>query len=153
MKFPRPSADKNNFRLGLTMIELIMVMGVFGIVVVMGLPASWDFYLSYQIETERDNLVTLLREARNMSVINRNETSHGLYFDSNNFVVFEGPNYASRTQAEDRIILRQTAVVINGPGEIVFTPLSGETSTATYILTSTGRVRYVYVKSQGTVDW
>ncbi|MBI2592682.1 MAG: hypothetical protein HYW37_00775 [Candidatus Colwellbacteria bacterium] len=153
MKFLKPSAGKNNNLLGLTLIEVIMVIGILGIVLVMGFPAAWDFYLGYQIETERDNLVTLLREARNTSVINRNEMNHGLYFDGNNFVVFEGVNYASRIQAEDRIIPRQGAVTINGPSEIVFTSLSGQATTSTYILTSTGRVRYVYVKSEGTVDW
>lgn len=153
MKFLRHSGSKNKARLGLTVVELITVIGVFMTVVVIGLPAAWDFYLSYQIETERDNLVTLLREARNMSVVNRNEASHGLYFNSNNFVVFEGASYASRTQAEDRIVLRTSAVAINGPSEIVFSPLSGQTTTSTYILTGNVRVRNVYVKSEGTVDW
>jgi Tfp pilus assembly protein FimT len=131
----------------------MMTVGIFSIVVMIGFPAAWDFYLSYQIETERDNLVTLIREARNMSVVNRNEMSHGLYFDGSSFVVFEGANYANRIQTEDRIVSRQTNVAISGPSEIVFAPLSGETSTSTYILTSNAKIRNVYVKSEGTVDW
>lgn len=144
---------ENKKRGGFTLIELIIVVGIFGIVVMIGLPVSWDFYLSYQIETERDNVVTLLREARNMSVINRNEMSHGLYFNGNNFVVFEGANYVGRIQAEDRIINRQTNVAISGPSEIVFAPLSGQTSASTYTLTNNARIRNVYVKSEGTIDW
>ncbi len=153
MKFLKLWGGKKRRRWGFTLVELIVAVGIFSMVVIIGLPASWDFYLSYQIETERDNLVTLLREARNMSVINRHELSHGLYFNGSNFVVFEGVDYANRIQAEDRIISRQATVAINGPGEIVFTPLSGQTTASTYILTNNTRVRNVYVKSEGTVDW
>lgn len=150
MKLPKTLVVRGGF----TAVEIITVIGVLTVVFAITLPVAWDFYLGYQIDVERDNLVTLLREARNLSTANRNEAAHGLYFDNNNFVVFEGLTYATRNQAEDRVIPRSPAVQISGPSELVFTSLSGQIAAdSTYNLTSDQRNRAISINVEGMVDW
>ncbi len=148
MKLPRPLAAK-----GFTAIELILVIGILAVILALGLPVAWNFYLGYQIEVERDNLVALLREARTLSMVNWNESDHGLYFDNNNFIVFEGSSFASRNAAQDRNIPRSPTVQVAGPSELIFGELSGRAATSKYTLTSGARSRTVDVNAEGMVDW
>jgi len=135
--------SRNN---GFTIFEIIIVFGILAIIFALGLPIAGNFYLDYQFDGEISLIAALLRHTRNLSMVNHNEAAHGLYFDASNFVVFQGASYASRVIAQDRIFSRNTGVTIVGPSELIFSALSGQTSSTTYTLS-------VGLPGQGGKSW
>lgn len=133
------------------MIEVLIAALILAIIFSLGIFVSWDFYRQYQLESESETLVSLLRYVRNFAMVNRNEADHGLYFDSNNFVVFQGPTYATRNVSEDRPFARPAGITLSGPSELVFSRLSGAIASSSYALTAAGRQRVINVNSEGTV--
>ncbi len=140
--------DKKN---GFTLIEIAIVTAIIAVIFMLGAPVAWEFYQQYQLDSESELVESLLRQARDQTMINRNESVHGLYLSSSNFVIFQGPTYATRNQTEDQIFPRSGGVSVAGPAEIVFTVFSGQTASSTYILSNQFRQRSVGVNSEGMV--
>ena len=140
-----------NHMRGFTVFEILIVMGIFTIMVGIAAPTQLGFYLNYQFDSETDLLTALLHQARNLSMVNYNEASHGLYVLSDQFVVFEGDSYAARVQANDKKYPRNTDVAVSGATEIVFTSLSGATASTTFNLNDTRKSRDIFVNPEGLI--
>lgn len=150
MKSPSPLGADKNF--GFTIFEMLIVFGIFAILAVIGLPVGLNFYLSYQFDSEYELLISLLQNARNLSMVNHNESDHGLFFDTDEFIIFQGVSYVSRAVAEDRSFPRSAGISISGPSEIVFSALSGSASASTTYALSDGTIsRDLHVNSEGLV--
>lgn len=133
------------------MIELLVVMGIFGILFSIGAPVGWDFYLNYQLDSETQLLTSVLQYARNLSLVNYNEADHGIYVSSANLVIFQGSSYAGRTASQDKTFPRVSAITISGATELVFSNLSGQTASTTFSITDGRKTKYVYVNPEGLV--
>ena len=147
MKLPRISAGRKGF----TVVEMLIVIGILAVIFSIGGPIAWNFYLDYQFDSEFNLLTALLRNARNLSMVNHNESSHGLYIDSSSFVVFQGQNYASRVVSLDKSFPRNAAISITGPNELVFAALSGQTSSSTYNFTGGRQTKEIFVNPEGLI--
>jgi len=87
---------------GLTIIELIVVLGIFTILLSGGSFLSTDSFRSHYFSAEEKLLGSLLRGARGRALNNINHTSHGLFISDQNFVLFQGESYGeSSTTNED----------------------------------------------------
>lgn len=136
---------------GFTLIEIAMTIVIIIIIFTLGMPTLYQFYTQYQLEGEHQLLLSLLVQARTFAMVNRNESSHGVYINTNQFTVFQGINYASRTIAEDRIFPRNTVVLLSGPTEFIFNPLSGTTASTTINLQTQYAQRKIFINSEGTL--
>ncbi len=145
MKLLKTSAAVNGF----TLIEALISLGILAIIFAVGAPIALDFYLNYQLASEANLLTSALQQARNLSMINHNESNHGLYVDAENFVIFQGSNFASRVQNQDKIFPRAQLISITGPSELIFTALSGQTASTTYNLSDGRKNKDVYVNAEG----
>lgn len=149
MKLPKISAaDK---KAGFTVLELLIVMVILAIIFGAGTPIALNFYLDYQLDSEYELLTSLLQQSRNLSMINHNESDHGLYLDSKNFVIFQGSSFATRVQSQDRPFPRSASITVSGPSELLFAALSGATASTTYTLSDGRKSRDVYVNPEGLV--
>src|SRR3989344_3351542 len=99
MKLLRPWAGNN--KKGFTLFEMLLAISILVILLAITGPISLNFYNIYQFDSEVDTLISLLEKARSSALANRNESAHGLYFDSGAFVIFQGSSYASRAVALD----------------------------------------------------
>ncbi|MDP2695865.1 MAG: hypothetical protein Q8O87_01275 [bacterium] len=151
MVSPKPLAAKK--ALGFTMVELAVVIGVLALLAAIFLPIGIDFYISYQFRAESNMLVSLLEQSRSLAMTNNGESYWGLYVDANDFVVFQGLNYASRDQSADKIFARTENIGISGPSELVFANLSGTTTPATFDIVSDEKSATVGVNSQGVISY
>lgn len=133
------------------MIEVLIVIGILAILFSLGIPIARNFYLDYQFDGEIQLLSSLLRHARNLSMVNYNQSGHGLYVGPTDFVVFQGTSYASRVVAQDRIFPRNTGVAVIGPVELVFAALSGQSASSTYTLSVIGKSREIFMNPEGLV--
>ena len=138
---------------GFTIFEILIGMGILAVIFAIGLPISWNFYTNYQFDSEVGVFVSVLEQARNSAMVNRNESPHGVYADANQFVIFQGANYAGRDVSKDKIFPRSGNVNLNGPSEIVFSALSGQVSSTTYSFSRAQRSSNVYVNSEGAISF
>lgn len=137
---------------GLTLVEMLLVIGILAIIFALGLTVGVNFYSSYQLSSERNTLVSVLGLARNLALVNNNEANHGLFINADNFVVFQGTSYGSRDTSQDRTFPRAGSITISGLGEIVFAALSGQTSSTTYSVSNNQNTFFVYVNSEGRIE-
>ena len=139
---------------GFTLVEVILVLALFGALLGIGLPIGVDSYKSYLLTAETRTLVSFLRRAQNFSLANTREASHGLFIDSSRFVLFQGSSYAGRNATYDEVYLRSSVVTVSSTPEIVFTPLSGIPMSSTTITLSNGlSSQAITVNAGGAFLW
>lgn len=105
------------------MIEMTISIGILIIIMGLGLFLSMDFYKSYAFLTERNMIISILQRARSNAMANINEKPHGVYFEPNRYILFEGENYAVHTSAVS--FESSSAISHSGLSEVVFEQLSG----------------------------
>lgn len=137
---------------GLTVVELLMVIGIIAVIFAAGVPVGLNFYLDYQLDSEYNLLASLLRSARNLSMTNYNEADHGVYIGSGGIVVFQGTTYATRTASKDKTYPRNSVITIAGATEVDFTALSGASASTTITISDNRNKSWtVYVNPEGLI--
>ncbi len=144
---------KNNFKNGFSLTELILTVGIMITVFSITIPFMSKQFAYFDLSVERDRLISNLRRARILSITNRNSLPHGVYISSSTFYVFEGASFASRNQSYDEAYDRRLEINISGGPEILFTPLSGTTSSSTLILTSQNSTSTIVVNPEGSISY
>lgn len=139
---------------GFTVIEIAIVIGILAIIFAVGTPVALDFYYNYQLNSERDNFITILKQARNLSLANQGETDHGVYINTDKFVLFYGPSFAGRDQSKDLNFVYSAAVIVAASSpEILFAGLSARSASTTVSFNYGAQTNYVYVNQEGNIDW
>ncbi len=139
---------------GITLIEILIAMAIVVGLIGLGLFISIDFYKSYNFNSERDIIVNILQKARSQSLSNINESKHGVYFKTDEYVIFQGETYSSRNPAYDENIKTDPAIGRSGLQEIVFEQLTGQNSTSGNILISDGvRSSQISIQNEGRINW
>jgi prepilin-type N-terminal cleavage/methylation domain-containing protein len=139
--------------IGFTLIEIIVVIGILGILSSLGYLVTMDFYKSYAFNAERDTIVAILQKTRSQSLANINESSHGVHFGSGQYVIFQGLAYNSG-DAFNQAILSSFAITHSGLTDVVFTQLSGDASPSGSLILSDGkRSAAIFINSEGQINW
>lgn len=137
---------------GVTLIEIIVVVAIAGILLGIGIPLTWDFYMQSELRAEHFNAIAYLRAARTRAMSNKGETAHGVAVAGNNFVIFEGASYAGRNVSRDQLFPRSPGITATGTTEVVFAQLSGRTASSTLLLVSPSGGAAVRVNSEGMIE-
>jgi Tfp pilus assembly protein FimT len=149
MKLRKTSEDK-----GFTLVEIIIVVAVLMVIAGLGLIFGIDFYRNYIIDTERNTVLSVLQKARSRSQNNINQSAHGVCFQSNNYVVFQGDSYALRNPAYDQTIPKNPVINASGLSEVVFKQLNGDSQTVGNIILNNGRrSAIILINNEGKIDW
>jgi prepilin-type N-terminal cleavage/methylation domain-containing protein len=144
---------------GFTLIEVLVVMGILGILSTLGYLVTIDFYKSYSFNAERDTIVSLLQKARAESLSNINNSAHGVYMDGTNYTVFQGAAYNSGNSLNQSIpvspgISIQPQPPLTMPLTIDFTQLSGDSSVnGNFTLTDGKRSETISLNNEGQINW
>ena len=134
------------------MIEVIVVMAIFSALV--GMSAFFDltFYRGSSFNSDYDVFIAVLQRSRARAVNNINGSKHGLYIDSDKYILFQGDDYATATAAEE--ISRNPDISYTGAVEVVFNQLSGDSSFGGKIVLSDGfKTATVSFNNEGQIDW
>ena len=136
---------------GFTLIEMLVSLGIFVMLMSLGLFLSMDFYRGYTFNYEQNLTVALLQAARSQSMSNINQARHGVHFDSNQYVIFQGSVY-DPSSSLNRAIPHSQAIEISGP-DIIFKQLSGNSAGGSIEIRTGAKTVTISVNSQGRINW
>lgn len=139
---------------GFTLIEVLVVLALTTALFGLGAGVGGNFYNNQTLISERDNIVGMLRNARNRAMDNANQTSHGVYIGAGGYTEFDGASYASRNTDYDATFPRYPKVTITGPSEIVFAAMEGISNVSGTISVSSGAGTVgISINNEGRISW
>ena len=139
---------------GFTLLEIIIVIGLFALLVGISIPFGLDVYRSYVLISETRNMVSFLRRAETLSFTNTRNDSYGIMIMNDRFVVFRGASFATRDAAFDEEYLRSPLVTVSGIAHIVFAAVTGRPDIMGTTTFSNGvNKQTVFINEHGTLFW
>jgi len=164
MKSHNTSIQDNS---GMTMIEIVVVIGIITILFSLGFFVDLSTYSRYSHRSEVDVIVSVLEKARSQSMNNKcfgsctDGKTHGVYITSGQYVIFQGNDYASRDLAVDEITTANPNSSATGFTEVVFEQLTGKLkpqispmdSELTLTVTQEGKTSKIHINNQGRINW
>jgi len=116
VKFKKSSA-------GFTLIELLIVVGITTILAGVSAVVYGNLQVSAQLNDISSQVTQNLRLAKEQSAAGLNNVAHGIKFDSNQYILYQGSSYLTRDSSYDRIFPLPSSLILTAvvPGqEIVF---------------------------------
>lgn len=138
---------------GYTLMELVMVLGILSLLLMLTIPVSLNFLRNQYLTSDRHAVISLLEWARDQSLMNANQSDHGVKVLSNSYVGFVGTTYATRDQSKDIVYPKSVIVTASGTNEVVFTSLNATATSSTISLANTLKSYSITVNQEGTIDW
>lgn len=138
---------------GFTLFEIIIVMSLAVLLAIIAVPLSMNLFRSQQLMTTTGTVLSTLRHARSQAVFQKNDSSFGVKFLPESYVLFQGSSYATRVQDEDVLFLIPATVSVSGISEVVFAQRTGMPNTTGTILIMAGTAsRSVNINQQGIIE-
>ncbi len=142
---------------GFTLIEVLIVIGIIIILSATTLPLYSNLQISSQLNDGNLLIIQTLRTAREKSLVGYNDSSYGVKFLSNSFILYQGSSYATRNSFYDRItelspVLSISTTLTND--EINFSKGLGEPNNIGTIILShnSGGEREIFINSLGKIE-
>jgi len=156
--FKNNSSSKSGFthaKAGFTLIEIVVMLGLFAIIATFGLAIGTDTYRRTIFDSERTAIVSLLQKARNQSMNNINEKEHGVFIDADNgYILFEGNSYVPGNPQNQEVPKSKVTQITTGDAEVVFKQLSGEVLSPTTITLKDGlKEGDITINAAGGIVW
>lgn len=144
---------------GFTALELLIVIAIMGVILATILPSFTNFRRSSLLNTESQELISIINRARILSVSSKYDDQFGVHFEAGKVVLFQGDTYSpGATTNEEHVFntaLTLSPVVINGGGsELLFEKITGATNqnaTTTLLVVGTTSSTTVLVLPTGIV--
>ncbi len=121
---------------GFSLIEVMIVLGLFALIGGLGLIISMDTYRGHNFGSERNVLLSTLEKARSQAISNMcfgagctDGKKHGVHVTPTGYTIFQGSSWGSRDTAVDEVVaLESASVVISGLTDVIFAELEGTAS-------------------------
>lgn len=155
---------KNLNKKGFTLLETMVVIGIFMIIMAFGLLATQDSFKGTIFRSERVTILSVLERARSRSMNNYMNTFHGACFENANpskprYVNFSG-TYSPSNPNNEYLDASPAVSIISTPdifscanGGIIFSQLSGKTSNVNIAYSEDGRTSTISTNLHGRIDW
>jgi Tfp pilus assembly protein FimT len=138
---------------GFTLIELSLVIGAAIIIAVFTLPLGIKFFQTQALDETAGDIQGILRRAQNQAVFQKSDSSFGVKFLSDSYILFQGSSYNSRTQGADEEFILSSTIETSGIDEVVFEKMTGiPNSTGTIKVTSGSRNQIISINIQGKIE-
>jgi len=149
----RTSKTTGKSTAGFTLIEIVVVMGIFSLIFCLGTFASFSSYNRYVFNSEKETLVTLLYSARSRALNNISGFSHGVHIDKEGYTIFKGETY-DEDDPGNLLVERNNVIHIEGISEVVFAALSGNPNVVGEIVVTKGeQTGSIFIENEGKITW
>lgn len=130
---------------GYTVLELLIVIAILVLLLATIIPSFLDFRRSSILNTETQELITMVNRARLLSVSSKNDEQFGVHFQTSKIVLFQGATYSAGASTNEEHLfnsmLMLSNITVNGGGsDVLFEKVTGATSqnaTTTLLVTDT----------------
>lgn len=118
---------------GFTFLELTISVGILAVLLTVIIPSFMDFRRNSILNTETQNVITLINKARLSSMSSKEDTQYGIHFEAGKIVLFQGDTYTAGAGTNEEFVLNTALtlspiVVYGGGGEVVFQKVTGATN-------------------------
>lgn len=118
---------------GLTFLELTISVGILALLLVIIIPSFMDFRRNSILNTETQNVITLVNKARMSSMSSKEDAQYGIHFESGKVVLFQGDTYVDGAGTNEELVLNTaltlSLIEVYGGGEdVVFQKVTGATN-------------------------
>jgi len=139
------------------LIELLLVVGILGVLLGSALFLSLDIYKRHVLHTEQQILIGVLEKARSRAMNNISQSPHGVCFRDSHYILFQGDTCISNNPVNEYLpvhthIAQMSDFDTRFP-DIVFSQRYGTTSSVTIQMTDGVRPVNVTVNYEGTISW
>ena len=154
---------------GFTLLETLVVMGIFIVLMGVGGVIGFNAYKGYLFRSERSTAVSVLERARSRAMANYNQKKHGVKYDNvtdpdhPKYIIFEGNSYVEDPSNEiiegspnasttlDVIVFDQ---LTGNPNPSASGPATGCEDDEKSIKVSEGdKESYVCINNEGRINW
>jgi len=148
---------------GFSLIETLIVFAIIAIISAITYAAFSSLKNDEILKKEANNLVSILEDARSLTISGKDASNHGVFFDilGNRTVSFAGDSYDPNSPANREYLLDSAVVILevnlNGGGnEVVFKRLKGETENSGSVIlglsSATSTTETITIYPTGTVQ-
>ena len=134
---------------GFTLVEILITLAILTFVVSLATVVDLNSFKTDTAQSERDKIVSILEKARSRAMANFYDSSHGVCYDSGNYIIFKGETC---DPSSIETIPASTDITINFP-TVVFTRLTGDTTSANISLTNDNKSLNIEINNEGTINW
>lgn len=155
MKLPKTCITNRSLEKGATLIEMLILIGLIGVIGSFGLTMSYSSLSRSKLETEADTLISLaLMPARMRALANIRDTHHGVHITDNSFIFFEGSVFDPQAP-HNHTIPREESIHIESNEDILFEKLSGNVilGEGIVLLETETASRTISITRWGGIDW
>ena len=139
---------------GITLFEVIITIAIFTLLIAFLSPSVFDFYQEREFDVHFKSIVQSLRRAQLQSMAGEKESSFGLYFGTNYYILFKGDSYSKRDSAFDEVFELPADFLISGISEIVFSKIKGLPSeVGDIVLISGNRSGTISINKMGMINY
>ena len=151
---------KEQNSLGVTLIELLVIIGILVTFAVISVSTFWYSRRESDLDNSTEEIINVLRVAQNKTLASTDASNYGVHFEANKFVLFKGTIYDHLTEDNDIYNLNNGLEIygINlagGGSEIVFDRVTGTTSQFGSVSlrskTVLSKVRTIYIENFGQI--
>ncbi|MGE5540677.1 MAG: Tfp pilus assembly protein FimT/FimU [Bacillota bacterium] len=139
---------------GFTLPEMLVVIALLAMMAALGAFVGFDAYRASLSRSEHDIIVSLLERARSSAMSNIDQTSWGVCYIAPNYVLFRGTT-CTGTASTDQLTEAAADVSITGLSSttpVVFSALSGTTTSATITVSEQARTSTITVNYEGAIE-
>lgn len=137
---------------GFSLIEIIVVTGLFVVLVGLGIAMGMETFQGTLFRSEREMVVSLLQKARSRALANTYQSAWGMCMIDDAYIIFRGTACVEGTATNERIPKgSRSAVTFSAP--IVFAPVTGTTAGGTVTVTEDARTTTLDINHEGTINW
>lgn len=139
---------------GFTLLEVMLVIGILGLIVGLAIP----FYQSFQLSTQLDNtsreLMRAFRQAQTRAMASESFSAFGVHLEQQKFVVFKGDTYSVADPANEVTEMPGVVSLSSLTSDVIFTKVKGYPNTTATVTVSTpyGESRTITINEEGVVD-
>ncbi|MFZ2522787.1 MAG: type II secretion system protein [Minisyncoccia bacterium] len=146
--------------LGLTLVELLVVISILAILGLVILTSFIGFRSNQSLQKDAELVVELLNQARNQTISSKNLSQYGVNFSTSTATVFTGSVYSALASDNEvhNLLSASNSISVSlngGSSSVVFERLSGGTNqNGTITLTSSGLsgTKTVTIYSTGVIS-
>jgi len=140
---------------GFTLVEVLVSLGIIGLLIGLAIPFYQTFYLSSQLDNTTSELIQTLRKAQLKAMASEGDQPFGVHLEQRRFILFKG-FYNPSDNYNEIFDLPNTVLISSGVGQnVIFNQLKGTTSNLITITinSSNNRSRNISIINQlGKID-